>query len=622
MRIAGRTADRSGIISGSGSSLYSESFIPAAESGGRHMSQKMENLLNLALDATREERMRSEELEVGYDPGGNEWELILKFSGDLENIRQITVSAAELLNGYAVVLVKEERIEELAALPEVEFIEKPKSLYFEVENGRQVSCIDTVQLPPFSLTGTGTLVGIVDSGIDYENPDFRNDDGTTRILSLWDQTAAGTPPQGYARGAEFTAAQINEALEAADRETRRRLVPSRDISGHGTAVAGIAAGNGRGSEGRRLRGAAPDAGLIIVKMGNARAEGFPRTTELMEGVDYVIRKAMELRRPVAVNISFGNTYGSHDGSSLLERFLNDISGVWKNVICVGSGNEGSTAGHTAGTVRDEEEETVELAVQQRETALSVQVWKSYVDDMEVSIVNPSGERVGPFREILGSQRFYFGGTELLVYYGEPKPYSVRQEIYISFLPRASGTSQNYVDAGVWQIILTPRQIVDGRYQMWLPSQNALQIGTAFLLPASLATLTIPSTASQVVTVAAYDGRTFSYADFSGRGADEDPERASGIKPDLAAPGVRVTAPAPGGGYMEMTGTSFAAPFVTGSAALLMEWGIVRGNDPYLYGEKVKAYLRRGARELPGYEEWPNVQLGYGVLCVRESLPVG
>ena len=276
------------------------------------MSQKMENLLNLALDATREERMRSEELEVGYDPGGNEWELILKFSGDLENIRQITVSAAELLNGYAVVLVKEERIEELAALPEVEFIEKPKSLYFEVENGRQVSCIDTVQLPPFSLTGTGTLVGIVDSGIDYENPDFRNDDGTTRILSLWDQTAAGTPPQGYARGAEFTAAQINEALEAADRETRRRLVPSRDISGHGTAVAGIAAGNGRGSEGRRLRGAAPDAGLIIVKMGNARAEGFPRTTELMEGVDYVIRKAMELRRPVAVNISFGNTYGSHE----------------------------------------------------------------------------------------------------------------------------------------------------------------------------------------------------------------------------------------------------------------------------------------------------------------------
>lgn len=276
------------------------------------MSQKMENLLNLALDATGEERMRSEELEVGYDPAENEWELILKFSGSMENIRRITVSAAELLNGYAVVVVKESRIEELASLPEVEYVEKPKSLYFEVQNGRQVSCIDTVQLPLFSLSGAGTLIGIIDSGIDCENPDFRNEDGTTRILSLWDQTAEGTPPEGYARGVEFTADQIDEVLKIADGEERRRLLPGRDVSGHGTAVAGIAAGNGRGSEGRKFRGAAPDAGLIIVKMGNARREGFPRTTELMEGVDYVIRKAMDLRRPVAVNISFGNTYGSHE----------------------------------------------------------------------------------------------------------------------------------------------------------------------------------------------------------------------------------------------------------------------------------------------------------------------
>lgn len=285
--------------------------------------------------------------------------------------------------------------------------------------------------------------------------------------------------------------------------------------------------------------------------------------------------------------------------------------MWKNVICVGSGNEGNTAGHAAGTVDDGEEEEIQLAVQQREPSLSVQIWKSYVDEMDVSIVNPSGERAGPFREILGSQRFYLGGTELMVYYGEPKPYSVKQEIYISFLPRQSGPGGNYVDAGVWKIILTPRRIVDGRYQMWLPSQNALQIGTAFLMPDSTATLTIPSTASQVITAAAYDGRTFSYADFSGRGGKEDPEQAGGIKPDLAAPGVRITAPVPGGGYMEVTGTSFAAPFVTGSAALLMEWGIVRENDPYLYGEKVKAYLRRGARELPGYEQWPNIRLGYG-----------
>ena len=579
------------------------------------MSQKIENILNLALDATPEERERAEELEVGYDPKAREWELIVKYSGTLEAVRGITVSVTELMNGYAVVVIREDRIEELAGFPEIEFIEKPKSLYFEAETGRQVSCIDTVQFQPYSLSGKGTLVGIIDSGIDYANPAFRNEDGTTRIVSLWDQTLSGRPPEGYASGTEFTREEINEALSEPDEGERFRIVPSRDMSGHGTAVAGIAAGNGAGSAGRRYRGAAPEAELIVVKMGIPRTEGFPRTTELMTGVDYVIRKALDMRMPVAVNISFGNTYGSHDGTSLVERFLNDISDTWKNVICIGSGNEGAAAGHAAGRVSDEEEKVVELAVQELEPALNVQIWKSYVDEIDISVVNPSGTRVGPFQEILGPQRFALGGTELLIYYGEPKPYSVKQEIYLSFIPR-----QSYIDSGVWRLVLTPRRIVDGSYQMWLPAQASLNVGTAFLLPSSSSTLTIPSTASLVITVAAYDARTFSYADFSGRGPAAVYEGSGVPKPDLAAPGVRVTAPVPGGSYREFTGTSFATPFVTGSAALLMEWGIIRGNDPYLYGEKVKAYLRRGARELPGFDEWPNSQLGYGVLCVSDSLP--
>ncbi len=583
------------------------------------MSQKVENILNLALEATPEERARSGELDVGYDPEEREWELIVKYSGSLESVRRIASSVTELMNGYAVIVIREDRIDELAGLPEVDFIEKPKSLYFQADVGRQVSCIDTVQRAPYDLSGRGILVGIVDSGIDYENPDFRNEDGSTRIVSLWDQSMPGNPPAGYAAGSEFTREDINAALEKNTSGGFPGLstgaVLSRDMSGHGTAVAGIAVGNGRGSEGRMYRGAAPEAELIIVKMGTPRQEGFPRTTELMMGVDYVIRKALELRKPVAVNISFGNTYGSHDGTSLVERFLNDISDTWKNVICIGSGNEGTTAGHAAGRAGDEEEVIQELAVQEREPALNVQIWKSYVDEMDISIVSPSGERVGPFREILGPQRFMLGSTELLIYYGEPKPYSVRQEIYISFIPQ-----QSYVDSGVWQIILTPRRIVDGAYQMWLPAQAALNVGTAFLTPDSTTTLTIPSTASLALTVAAYDARTFSYADFSGRGPAAVYEGSNVQKPDLAAPGVLVNAPVPGGGYRAFSGTSFAAPFVTGSAALLMEWGIVQGNDPYLYGEKVKAYLRRGARELPGYSEWPNSLLGYGALCVRESLP--
>ena len=571
------------------------------------MSQKIENILNLALEATPEERARSAELDVGYDAGERAWDLIIKYSGGLDAVREISESVTELLNNYAVVRIREDRIEALASLPEVEFVEKPKSLYFQADVGRQASCIDAVQETPYGLTGRGVLVGIVDSGIDLTNPNFRNEDGTTRVAALWDQADR-----------EYTSEEINEFLNAEGTGQPAAQPPlSADNSGHGTAVAGIAAGNGRGSEGRRYRGAAPESELVIVKMKSPQPGGFPRTTELMTGVDYVIRKALELRKPIAVNISFGNTYGPHDGTSLVERFLNDISDTWKNVICIGSGNEGAAAGHASGLVSDEEEAVQELAVQERETVLNVQIWKSYVDEMDISVVNPSGERVGPFREILGPQRFLLGGTELLVYYGEPKPYSVRQEIYISFLP-----VQSYVDSGVWRIILMPRRIVDGTYQMWLPAQEALNVGTAFLTPNSMSTLTVPSTASQAVTVAAYDARTFSYADFSGRGPAAVYEGGNVPKPDLAAPGVLVNAPVPGGGYRAFSGTSFAAPFVTGSAALLMEWGIVRGNDPYLYGEKVKAYLRRGARELPGYSEWPNAQLGYGVLCVEDSLPGG
>lgn len=580
------------------------------------MSQKVENLLNLALDATEEERMRSLELEVGFNPIDREWDLIIKYSGTLDAVRELASGVTELSNEYAVITVRESLVNSLAVIPQIEFIEKPKRLFFEAANGKRVSCIGPVQQTPFSLLGKGVLTAIVDSGIDYASDDFRNADGTTRIRALWDQTIPGNPPEGYYIGTEYTEEQINEALRQTDRAGRERIVPSRDISGHGTAVAGVAAGNGAGSPGRQYAGVAPESELLVVKLGSPRQDGFPRTTELMQGVDYVIRKALEYQMPVAVNISFGNTYGSHDGMSLLERFLDDISNYWKSVICVGSGNEGTSAGHTSGILTENVEEEVQLGVQMNEPTVNVQIWKSYVDQVDVSLVSPSGIRVGPIQEILGPQRFVLGGTEILLYYGEPSPYSVRQEIFIDFLPR-----QSYIDSGVWRIILTPRRIVTGEFEMWLPSQSALNIGTAFLFPRSDTTLTIPSTASRVITVGAYNALTFGYADFSGRGPARVYEGISSSKPDIAAPGVRVTTVAAGGGYAEFSGTSFATPFVTGSAALLMEWGIVNGNDPYLYGEKVKAYMRRGAKELPGFTEWPNNQLGWGALCVRDSLPV-
>lgn len=582
--------------------------------GGENMAdQKIENLLNLALNATRREREKSLELDVGYSRDDKEWELIVKYSGTLNELREIGIQVVELSNEFAILTVPESLVERLADFPQIEYVEKPKRLFFQAANGRRVSCVPPVQNPPFSLFGSGVLVAIIDSGIDYTNPDFRNDDGTTRIRNLWDQTIMGNPPEGYLIGTEFTREQIDEAIKQPTVPMRMQIVPSVDVSGHGTSVAGIAAGNGRGSRGRIYRGVATQSELLVVKLGNPREEGFPRTTELMQAIDYVVRKALFYKQPVAINISFGNTYGSHDGTSLLERFIEDIANIWKSVICIGTGNEGRSAGHKAGIVRENEETVIQLAVQEQEPALNLQIWKAYYDIMDISFVSPSGERIGPIQEVLGTQRFSVGNTELLLYYGEPSPYSTAQEIYVDFLPK-----EVYINSGIWEIVLTPRKIISGNYAMWLPSENVLNPGTAFLFPTETGTLTIPSTASRTIGVGAYDALTFSYVDFSGRG-----QRGAGrlSKPDIVAPGVNVTAPTTSGTYASFSGTSFATPFVTGGAALMMEWGIIKENDSYLYGEKVKAYMQRGARPLPGFTEYPNPQVGYGALCVRDSIPI-
>lgn len=580
-------------------------------------SQKVENLLNLALDATEEEREKSLELDVGYYPIDREWDVIVKYSGSLERARAIAVQVTELLNEYAVITILESRLNELSLLPEIEYIEKPKRLFFQVYDGKRVSCINAVQDTPFSLSGKGTLIAIIDSGIDYMLQDFRWEDGSTRILAMWDQSAArGTeeakPPEGYQIGAEYPAEQIDRAIRAETEGERRRLVPEEDRSGHGTAVAAIAAGGG-GSEGDRYAGVAPGSSLLIVKLASPRADGFPRTTELLMGIDYAVRKSLEYQMPMAMNISFGNTYGAHDGSSLLERYMDDIANLGRTSICVGAGNEGNSAGHTSGKIRSGEEVKVQLAVQESQPTLNIQIWKTYADEVRFSIITPSGVRTEPIREVIGTQRIQVGPTEILIYYGEPSPYSLVQEIFIDLLPVDS-----YIASGVWTVVLTAGKVVDGNYQMWLPSEEVLNRGTGFLFPIEERTFTIPSTASRVITVGAYNALTFTYADFSGRGADGEGYRT---KPDLAAPGVNISTRAPGGGIVSVTGTSFAVPFVTGAASLLMEWGIVRGNDAYLYGEKIKAYLRKGAAELPGFTVYPNNQVGYGALCVRDSIPV-
>ena len=570
--------------------------------------QKLESILNLSLEATNEERRKSPILQSGYNEADNRWDVVVKYAGDISQLVTDGIIVAVLYNEYAVLNVPESEIERLTDYPQITFIEKPKPLYFAAEAGKQAACITPVVRQ--GLTGKGCLVGVIDSGIDYLHSAFRNADGSTRIVSIWDQTVEGNPPKGYLRGTEYSREQIQQALDAGSRQAAYEIVNSKDVSGHGTGVAGIAAGGGR-AEGWN-QGVAPGSELVIVKLGTPGASNLPRTTELMMGIDYCIRKSVELNMPIAINLSYGNTYGRHDGTSLLETYIDSVTGVGRNCICIGTGNEGASGGHTDGRVTDGAMEQVELAVSGYQTGMSVQLWKSYVDEFEIAIVTPSGVRLGPLQKILGAARLRTAQTEILFYYGEPAPYSLSQEIFFSFLPTG-----NYIEEGVWTFEIYPRKIVRGDYQMWLPSQSALNIGTRFLRPTPDHTLTIPSTAGKAITVGAFDIGYDSYADFSGRGYYA--EWYNG-KPDLVAPGVNIYCPSPGGGFTTRTGTSFATPFVTGSAALLMEWAIVNGNDLFLYGEKMKAYLRSGAKRIRGEAQYPNIRVGYGALCLSETLP--
>jgi len=545
-------------------------------------NQKIENQLNLAIEATPIERAKSMDLNVGFNQETSTWQVIVKFFGTENELRAVleeafpnqfrTIMIQDLIGKYAILEVPENLVDQVAALPEIEYMEKPKRLFFAVNNGRSASCINPLQTgvtipgqmvtPPAglnsrnNLTGRGVIVAVIDSGIDYSHPDFRNEDGTTRILELWDQTLDTV----------FVAEDMNRALEQTTEAERYAIVPSRDNSGHGTHVAGIAAGNGRASNGR-YRGVAFESELIVVKLGTPGENDFPRTTELMRAIDFCVKKSEEYGRPIALNLSFGNNYGSHSGTSLLETYINDMADYGRNAIVIGSGNDGAAALHTAGVVEAGITKEVQLAVSEFEPTLNLQIWKNYVDDIEIVLESPDGTRVGPLQQILGTQRLRIGDTQLLIYYGEPKPFNPYQEIYMEFIPVG-----NYVEGGIWRIQMIPRKIVNGGFDMWLPSGGTLNAGTAFLEPVEETTLTIPSTAAKGIAVGAYDARFNQPAAFSGRGFTRETNQ---VKPDIVAPGVEITSCATGGGYETRTGTSMATPFVTGSAALMIPIYMVR-----------------------------------------------
>ena len=590
--------------------------IPVNDMSVQENSQKLANDLNLALDMGYERVAADSGLYTGYDSGSNTWELIVKYTGDIQSVaKRYGASAVVLLGGYAIVTLPQEHINEFADCAEVVYIEKPHRLFFSDRQALERSCVYYAWSEPYSLSGEGVLAAVIDSGIDWKNTDFRNSDGSTRILKLWDQTVAPessgyAPPEGYVVGTEYNRDVINLALSG-DEAALRSMNLSRDYSGHGTFVTGIAAGNGQGMAGS-FRGVAFESELIIVKLGDSEQRQFPRTTRLMEAVNYCIMEAQKEGKPVVINMSFGNNQGSHDGTDLLSTYLNAASDVWKNVIVCGSGNEAGNGIHASGMLSGRKAESVELAVGEYESGFNLQLWKNYSDEYGVELIAPSGERSGNLRTY-GADRVSLDNTQVYVYYGQPTPYSRYQQLYFEFVP-AGG----YVTPGVWRIVLTPVRIVDGRYDLWLQESATLNEDTRFFSPSEETTLTVPSAAGKVITVGAYNSRTDAYADFSGRGYTRTNDN---IKPDIVAPGVNIVSTAVNGGYTVRSGTSMAGPFVSGSAALLMQWGIVKRNDPYLYGEKVKAYLIRTARHLPG-EPVPSKRTGWGALCLRNVFGTG
>ncbi|WP_165445365.1 S8 family serine peptidase [Bacilliculturomica massiliensis] len=511
-------------------------------------------------------------------------EYIVKYHGD---IRFMSVQIEILSSSYAIAELSAGEAEELLSFREIEYLEPAKKLLLSEDRGMDVSCITPVhQENGYHLTGAGVAVGIIDSGIDLSHPEFRNPDGSTRILSLWDMTADGTPPPGFYKGAEFQGSDIDAGA-----------AESRDSVGHGTAVAGVAVGRS---------GAAPQASIVAVKLGDADS----RTTDMMRGIKYVIHRAQQLGMPCVINLSYGSNNGSHRGQSLFETFIDEMSRCWKTVIVCAAGNEGFGGHHFSGRLTSGGTVNAEFTVAYHRNDLYLTLWKNFADITAYELFLPGGQSTGRIIPANRRAEISLGGVNITVEYDEPSHYTTAQEIYIT-LEEAGGHME-----GLWTLSCYGDQVVDGRFDIWLPTIEEVTERTSFLLPCIDMTMTLPASAVTPISVGGYRPDTDAVCPFSGRGGSVF---ESGVPQlDLTAPAENIYSARSGGGYDVFTGTSMAAPFVTGAAALLMEWGVVRGNDPFLYGQRIKAFLCKNAGR-NSYLAYPNPLWGYGKLNLCAAL---
>lgn len=538
---------------------------------------------------------------------------------DIELLRQaypdiLFLPLLPLITSIAVPKGMEQEVEKIRA--EVATVVMPTLFGLNSREAlRDANILQLHNYPYSPLRGEGTLVAIIDTGIDYTNPLFKYEDNTTRIVSLWDQTVSGEGVIDYPYGTEYTSEQINEALRS---QMPYTIVPSTDRIGHGTFLAGVAAGYDR-QTGGTYTGGAPEAGLVIVKLRETSSylrefymvdESVPAYSNVafMHAVNYVIGIARRESKPISICVSIGGNDGGHDGRTITENFLDDLSMLQGVVFNLSAGNEANLAHHYSGQLAQNGEKTLELNVAQGEPGFIMQLWANSPDKMSMGITSPLGQKIERLPTNISTPEIFkipLENTTIILSYTFAGLDIIGQRIEIRLINPTPG---------LWQFTVYGDFVIDGNYNIWLPRKDFIFPDTRFLQADAFTTVNIPATETDVIVVGAYEDANQSIYAASGRG----PTRNNVIKPDIIAPGVNVLGPSVSGGFTMYTGTSVAAAITTAASALLLQWGILNGNLPKINTRVAKGVYIRGARRTPGVV-YPNPIEGYGKLDLQNSL---
>ncbi|WP_392485988.1 S8 family serine peptidase [Haloimpatiens sp. FM7315] len=557
--------------------------------------EKVGGLLNLLKSVPLNVKLKISEFSKADEIIKGKLELITLFSQDAlivkRKVLEIGGEFEDLGYGFGIITINVDDLEKIAKIEEIIYMELPKVLYTSDFLSNKAACIEEVW-GIYGLTGKGVLAGFIDSGIDYTHPAFRDKEGNTRIEYICDLSKGGKV---------WDKNIINEALKAQDPYS---IVNEVDISGHGTHVAGIASAGGNID--KRYYGAAYESSIAMVKMTEEGRINYAKSTQLMRGIKFLLEKGKEVKMPLVINLSFSTNDGAHNGSSLLEKYISTICSLERISFIVASGNEGDRAHHVGGVLKDKQ--NISINIEKYEKTVVLQLYKRFLDDVNFKIKNPQGKSTdiisiypGYYEGVIGADKYY-------IYSSGSKPFDINGEIIISFV--ASG---EFLVSGVWEIEIYSGGKTEGLYDIWMPTAESLNPNTKFLKPNPFNTLGIPATVENVISVGSYNYILNSISSFSGRG------RLGGSKPDIVAPGEGIISSIPMGGVDSLSGTSMAAPHVAGAAALLMEWGIVKGNDAYMYGDRLKYFLLKGARRDRTDVLYPGPIFGYGELCLRGGM---